>query len=145
MNAWPQTGLALIVHHNRKGKVLRGLRAHQGHRAAAEPGPGHARAVLEGVAFGLRDSMELMRSAGLGEIKQVCVSGGGAKSSLWLQILADVLGTELVTVKVSEGAAYGATLLAGVGAGTWPTVEAACQAAVRSIACISPQSETRAI
>ncbi|MCP4358154.1 MAG: xylulokinase [Chloroflexi bacterium] len=75
------------------------------------------RAVLEGVAFGLRDSFELMQNAGLTEIKQVRVSGGGAKSPLWRQILADVFNTELVTVNTTEGAAYGAALLASVGAG----------------------------
>jgi xylulokinase len=77
------------------------------------------RAVLEGVAFGLRDSMELVRKAGLGEVRQVRVSGGGARSPLWRQILADVLETELVTVNTTEGAAYGAALLAGGGDGTW--------------------------
>src|SRR5215217_540501 len=66
------------------------------------------RAVLEGVAFGLRDSMELIRNAGLGEIRQVRISGGGARSPLWRHILADVMDTELVTVNTTEGAAYGA-------------------------------------
>jgi xylulokinase len=68
------------------------------------------RAVLEGVAFGLRDSLELMRAQGL-SFEQVRVSGGGAKSALWRQILADVFNTEIVTVGVTEGAAYGAALL----------------------------------
>ena len=75
------------------------------------------RAVLEGVAFGLRDSMELVKSAGLGNIRQVRLSGGGAKSPIWRQILADVLGQDLVTVNTTEGGAFGAALLAGVGAG----------------------------
>ena len=75
------------------------------------------RAVLEGVAFGLRDSFSLMQGAGLGVIRPVRVSGGGARSPLWRQILADVLGSELATVNSTEGAAYGAALLAGVGAG----------------------------
>lgn len=91
------------------------------------------RAVLEGVAFGLRDSMELVRAAGLGEIRQVRVSGGGARSSLWRQILADVLNTELVTVNTTEGAAYGAALLAGVGATAWSSVEESCQATVKTV------------
>ncbi len=69
------------------------------------------RAVMEGVAFGLRDSLELMRAQGL-SFDQVRVSGGGAKSALWLRILADVFNTEIVTVGVTEGAAYGAALLA---------------------------------
>ncbi len=75
------------------------------------------RAVLEGVAFGLRDNMELVRRAGLGQIREVRVSGGGARSPLWRQILADVMDAELVTVNTTEGAAFGAALLAGVGAG----------------------------
>lgn len=84
------------------------------------------RAVLEGVAFGLRDSFELMKGVGLSEITQVRVSGGGAQSPLWRQILADVLDSELVTVNTTEGAAYGAALLAGVGAGVWSDVDSAC-------------------
>jgi xylulokinase len=97
------------------------------------------RAVLEGVAFGLRDSMELILGAGLGEIKQIRISGGGAKSALWQQILADVLGHELVTVNTTEGAAYGAALLAGVGAETWPTVAEACAATVKVVDRTTPQ------
>ena len=89
------------------------------------------RAVLEGVAFGLRDSFELMKNAGLSKITQVRVSGGGARSPLWRQILADVMESELVTVNTTEGAAYGAALLAGVGAGVWADVDAACAAGVR--------------
>lgn len=69
------------------------------------------RAVMEGVAFGLRDSLELMRAQGLA-FDQVRVSGGGAASPLWRRILADVFNTEIVTVGVTEGAAYGAALLA---------------------------------
>jgi xylulokinase len=85
------------------------------------------RAVLEGVAFGLKDSFELIRAAGLGSIDQVRISGGGAKSQLWKQILADTLGVELVTVNTTEGAAFGAALLAGVGAGLYSSVPEACQ------------------
>ena len=100
-----------------------------------------SRAVLEGVAFGLRDGFELMKSAGLTNIKQVRVSGGGARSPLWRQILADVLNVELVTVNTTEGAAYGAALLAGVGAGAWPTVDAACQASIDLTGSTSPQAD----
>ncbi len=89
------------------------------------------RAVLEGVGFGLRDSFELMKGVGLGGISQVRISGGGARSPLWRQILADLLNSELVTVNTTEGAAYGAALLAGVGAGVWPDVDAACARAIR--------------
>ena len=92
--------------------------------------PHMTRAVLEGVAYGLRDSLELMRALGLA-IQQVRASGGGARSALWRQILADVFDTEIVTVNVTEGAAYGAALLAGVGAGVYESVAAACERAIR--------------
>ena len=104
--------------------------------------PHFTRAVLEGVAFGLRDSFELMKSAGLTDIKQVRVSGGGARSSLWRQILADVLNVELVTVNTTEGAAYGAALLAGVGAGAWPDVDTACAACIALTGSTTPQTAT---
>ena len=84
------------------------------------------RSVLEGVAFGLKDIFLLMKDVGLGPIEQVRLSGGGAKSLLWRQILADVLETELVTVNTTEGAAFGAALLAGAGIGIWPDVDTAC-------------------
>jgi xylulokinase len=92
--------------------------------------PHMTRAVLEGVSYGLLDSLELMRALGL-SIEQVRASGGGARSPLWRQILADVFNTEIVTVNVTEGAAYGAALLAGVGAGVYPSVVAACETAIR--------------
>jgi xylulokinase len=86
---------------------------------------GHlVRAVLEGVSFGLRDSLELIKALGV-PIAQVRASGGGARSAVWRQIQADVFGAELALVNVTEGAAYGAALLAGVGAGTYRTVEEA--------------------
>lgn len=104
--------------------------------------PHMTRAVLEGVAFGLRDSFELMKGIGLGTIQQVRVSGGGARSPLWRQILADVLGSELVTINTTEGAAYGAALLAGVGAGVWENVDAACAAAITTTGSTTPHAAT---
>lgn len=89
------------------------------------------RSVLEGVAFGIKDSFSLIQASGLGEIEQVRISGGGAKSQLWRQIMADVLGVELVTVNTTEGAAFGAALLAGVGAGLFDSVPAACKAMIQ--------------
>ncbi|MGC9397622.1 MAG: xylulokinase [Anaerolineae bacterium] len=103
------------------------------------------RAVLEGVAFGLRDSFRLIKAAGLGEITQVRVSGGGARSPLWRQILADVLDSELVTVNTTEGAAYGAALLAGVGAAAWSSVTEAYRATVRVVQRTAPQAEEVAV
>ena len=81
--------------------------------------------MLEGVAFGLRDMLALMRETGLAVPDRARVSGGGARSELWRGILASVLGIELDLPAVTEGAAYGAALLAGVGIGVWEDVEAA--------------------
>jgi xylulokinase len=100
------------------------------------------RAVLEGVAFGLKDSFTLIQNAGLGVITQVRASGGGTKSALWRQIIADVLGIELVTVNTTEGAAFGAALLAGVGAGIWSNVEMACEQAIRVTGSTLPGSDS---
>jgi xylulokinase len=106
-------------------------------------GPAHlTRSILEGVAFGLKDMFCLMRDVGLASIDQIRVSGGGAKSSLWRQILADTLGAELVTVNTTEGAAYGAALLAGVGIGTWSNVDAACAATIAVTDRVSPNPKT---
>lgn len=88
------------------------------------------RAVLEGVAFGLRDGLDLMTKAGVSVPSQIRASGGGTRSQLWRQILADVLEAEIATVSTEEGAAFGAGLLATVGAGWFATVEAAAAAAV---------------
>jgi xylulokinase len=102
------------------------------------------RAVLEGVAYGIKDSFRLILQAGLGSIEQVRISGGGAKSVLWRQIMADVLGVELVTVNTTEGAAYGAALLAGVGAGIYENVLAACEATIQITGRTSPSQSTYA-
>jgi len=92
-------------------------------------GLGHmARAVMEGVAFGLRDSVELM--AAEMELGEVRVSGGGASSDLWLRIIADVIGLPVRVVGTAESAAHGAAMLAAVGAGTFDSVAEACEAAV---------------
>jgi len=101
------------------------------------------RAVLEGVAFGVKDSFTLIQKAGLGSIDQVRISGGGAKSVLWRQIIADVLGVELVTVNTTEGAAYGAALLAGVGAGSFNSVQEACEAAIQIKGRTTPSDVTQ--
>lgn len=95
------------------------------------------RAVLEGVSFGLRDSLELMRALGI-TTTQVRASGGGARSSLWRQILANVFDAEIVTVNITEGAAYGAALLAGVGAGIYRAVESACDAVIKTTSSDKP-------
>jgi xylulokinase len=88
------------------------------------------RAVLEGVAFSMRDCFSLLGEAGLAGINEVRVAGGGAKSALWRKICASALGVDLVTVNSTEGGAFGAALLAGVGAGAWEDVPAACAATI---------------
>ena len=75
------------------------------------------RAVLEGVTFGLRDSLELIRAAGGADLTEVRASGGGTRSPVWRQILADVFNADVRTVSTAEGAAQGAAMLAAVGAG----------------------------
>ena len=99
-----------------------------------------ARAVLEGVAFGLRDSLDLLRETGL-EVSVGRVSGGGARSGLWLEIVASVLELPLERVAVDEGAAYGAALLGGVAAGEWRDVHEAVAACVRPTAGVEPNGD----
>ena len=89
-----------------------------------------ARAVLEGVSYGLRDSLEIMKSMGV-SIGNVRCSGGGAKSSVWRQIQADVFNYPLSTIAIDEGPALGAALLAGVGTDVYGSVEEACSAVVK--------------
>jgi xylulokinase len=96
------------------------------------------RAVLEGVCFGLRDGLELMTAAGMPAPRQIRASGGGLVSPLWRQLLADVLGAEIATTNTSEGAAYGAGLLAAVGAGWYTTVDDACAALVSATPVAAP-------
>lgn len=98
---------------------------------AANHHRGHiVRAILEGVAFSLRDSLEILREMQV-PVTAIRVGGGGARSPLWRQIQADVYGQAVETVDAEEGAAYGAALLAGVGAGAWRDVDAACAQVVR--------------
>jgi xylulokinase len=91
---------------------------------------------MEGVAFGLRDSIELMPpSMGLGEVR---VSGGGAESDTWMRIIASVLGRPVRRVGTAESAAHGAALLAATGAGAFATVDEACAASVALGPVIEP-------
>jgi xylulokinase len=99
------------------------------------------RAVLEGVAFGLRDGLDLMIGSGMVRPDQVRASGGGTRSSLWRQILADVLEAEIATVPTEEGAAYGAALLAAVGAGWHASVEDATAAVVKVEPAAQPSDD----
>jgi xylulokinase len=90
------------------------------------------RAVLEGVAFGLRDGLDLMIEAGVPKPGSIRASGGGIKSPLWRQILADVLDAEIETVSTEEGAAYGAAVLASVAAGHHDTPRSATETMVHT-------------
>ncbi|MBN1567689.1 MAG: xylulokinase [Acidobacteria bacterium] len=98
------------------------------------------RAILEGVAFSLRDSFTLFQEMKV-PVKSIRLGGGGARSPLWRQIQADVYGHEVEIVEAEEGAAYGAALLAGVGAKMWSSVDEACNATVRVARRIAPQPE----
>jgi xylulokinase len=98
------------------------------------------RAVLEGVAFGLRDSLDLVAELG-GRPSLGRVSGGGARSDLWLRIVASVLELPLQRVAVDEGAAFGAAILSGVAAGVWPDVHAAVAGTVTGRDVIEPVPE----
>jgi xylulokinase len=98
-----------------------------------------ARAVLEGVAYGLRDSLELLRSLGV-EPTAGRASGGGARSRLWLEIVASVLGLPLERCLVDEGSAYGAALLAGVADGTFASARQAVEACVRVRETVDPNA-----
>ena len=98
------------------------------------------RAILEGVAFSLKDTFTIF-----GEMKipvtSIRLGGGGARSPLWRQIQADVYGREVEIVAAEEGAAYGAAILAGTGAGAWSSVEQACDAIVRVAKRIAPSQK----
>jgi xylulokinase len=98
------------------------------------------RAILEGVAFSLRDTFTIFAEIGV-PVKSIRLGGGGARSPLWRQIQADVYGHSVETVAVEEGAAYGAAILAGVGAKAWPSVDAACAAVVRVAGSTPPNAQ----
>jgi xylulokinase len=100
------------------------------------------RAVLEGVAFGLRDSLELARELGL-EAAEARVSGGGARSRLWLEIVASVLGIPVRLTEVEEGSAYGAALLGGVAGGVFSSVSQAVSSCVAVRETVEPDPSSR--
>lgn len=97
-------------------------------------------AVLEGVAFGLRDSLEVARSLGI-RIDSSRICGGGAKSPLWRQIIAAVMNVKLEIIESEEGPGYGAAILAAVGCGTFESVERACEKLVKVIDTVKPDPE----
>jgi len=112
---------------------------------AANHSRGHVvRAVLEGVAFSLRDTFTIFSELGV-PVDRIVVGGGGARSALWRAIQASVYGRAVETIAADEGAALGAALLAGVGAGVWKTVDEAVDATVRRGTTTSPDAESVAV
>jgi xylulokinase len=97
------------------------------------------RAVLEGVAFSLRAALDVIGE--VTPVHQLLATGGGARSSVWLQILADILQTELIAPKAEEGAAYGAAMLAMVGVGAYPNLEAAFKMLAEVSTVVQPQDQ----
>jgi len=102
------------------------------------------RAILEGVAFSLKDTFSIFEEMNV-PVRSVRLGGGGARSPLWRQIQADVYGHEVEIVEAEEGAAYGAAILAGVGVQMWPSVDAACESAVRVSQRVRPIPANAAI
>jgi xylulokinase len=101
---------------------------------------GHlVRAVMEGVAYSLKDTFTLFAELGI-PVNAVRLGGGGARSPLWRAIQASVYGYTSDILVAEEGAAFGAALLAGVGAGTWPDTDAACETAIRVAEQIAPEA-----
>lgn len=96
------------------------------------------RAVLEGVAFSLRDTLTLFEELGV-PVKAIRLGGGGARAALWRQIQADVYGHAVELLEAEEGGAFGAALLAGTGIGVWASVEEACAATVRVAETVAPK------
>ena len=106
---------------------------------------GHVvRAIMEGVAFSLRDSFEIFKEMNV-PVGTIRLGGGGARSALWRQIQADIYGHSVSTVEAEEGAAYGVALLAGVGINVWPTVDAACASVVRTRTTIDPDESAQRV
>jgi len=111
----------------------------------ASHGRGHiVRSILEGVAYSLKDTFTLFEGMRV-PVNRIRLGGGGARSVLWRQIQADVYGHEVETVEAEEGAAYGAAILAGVGAKVWNSVDEACSRVVRVAGKVAPQSAVAAI
>jgi len=99
------------------------------------------RAILEGVAFSLRDTLTIFAEMKV-PVTNIRLGGGGARATLWRQIQADIYGAAVEILAAEEGAAYGAALLAGVGAGVWSSVDEACAATVRVAAQVEPDPKT---
>lgn len=102
------------------------------------------RAVIEGICFGLRDCFELIQSLGITP-EQIRVSGGGANSRLWRQILSDILNVRVTRVNHSQGAALGTAMMAGTGSGIYPSIGEACHRIIRITDSIEPRQKNRSV
>ncbi len=100
------------------------------------------RAIMEGVTYSMRDSLEIIEGLGV-PVRQIRASGGGSRSPLWRQIQADVFGRKVVTINSEEGAAYGVALLAAVGAGAFKNISEACDAAIRVVQETAPNQPAK--
>jgi xylulokinase len=100
--------------------------------------PHVARAILEGISFGLLDGMDLLRALGASG-DEIRVTGGGARSHFWVQMLADVFQKPCVTLESDQGPAFGAAILAGVGVGIWADVATACAEVIKTRQRFDPQ------
>jgi xylulokinase len=98
----------------------------------------YARAVLEGVAFSLKDTFTLFAELKI-PVEKIRLGGGGARGPLWRQIQADVYNQPVELLEAEEGGAFGAALLAGTGVGAWTSVQAACGATIRAKAVVEPR------
>jgi xylulokinase len=101
------------------------------------------RAVMEGVAFGMRDQLELLRSLGVNPPEAV-IAGGLVNSPVWKQLTTDIMGIPLYTVNTGESSAFGAAILAAVGAGAYPDVPTACKQMVRRVETVQPNQQATA-
>jgi xylulokinase len=98
------------------------------------------RSLLEGVTFGMRDALEIMKAMGI-DISHVRASGGGARSPFWRQLQADIYKQPIVLTNAAEGPAYGVAILAGVGTGVWDNVGEACGASIEQTKKVSPKAK----
>jgi xylulokinase len=101
-----------------------------------------ARSVMEGITYSQYDCLNLMKDAGISS-DRVVLFGGGAKSKLWRKITSDIFGTRIITLNVEEGPSYGAAIIAGVGAGLYPSVRKACSGILKEVTEVEPDPDNR--
>jgi xylulokinase len=99
-----------------------------------------ARSVMEGATYAMRDTLEIIKSMGI-PVKQIRLSGGGARSQFWRQMQADIYGQSVMTINASEGPAYGVALLAAAGTGAYKGIVEACEATI-SVVSKTPNKPT---